>query len=185
MDKLHIMLIDAIKLLISIGYNHIEINDIVLNNRLSSTFGRYYHNKRLIEINTIHYKYSSKEDVMNTIIHELTHNIHDLKYGDNALQGDHNVQWLEIAKDVTEKTGYVIKEYATEDIDYSKIPKVEYFHHYLKCKICGHTDYSISKFKDASKVVKRKKCICCEVSHNRDGEFVCVGTKHAYYKWVV
>lgn len=184
-DELHKMLLDGIKLLSNIGFNHIEVNDIALNNRKSSTLGSYYHNKRLIEISTKHFKYSDKEEVMNTIIHELSHNICDLKHGSIMINDGHSDEWKEIADFISKNTGYKITQYSDEEIPYESIPRKSYYRHYLKCSKCGHTDSMISQYKIYAEVKRKKKCMCCEVFHNQIGNMECVNTYHNHYKYLI
>lgn len=184
-DELHKMLLDGIVTLVDIGFNHIEINDIVLNNRMKTTLGCYYHDKKLIEISTKHFKYSDKEEVMNTIIHELSHNICDLKYGSNMINNGHSKEWEEIAEYISNNTKYKITQYSEDNTNFKSIPKTEYFIHYLKCDECNYTDSLISKFQDYDKVKKKKKCIACEVANNRVNYMDCIKTYHDHYKYSV
>lgn len=184
-DELHKMLLDGIVTLVDIGFNHIEINDIVLNNRMKTTMGRYYHEKRLIEISSKHFKYSDKEEVMNTIIHELSHNICDLKYGSIMTNDGHSEEWEEIADFISNHTKYKITQYSKDDNHIEYIPKKSYYRHYLKCSKCNHTDSMISQYENYNEVKRRKKCMACEVFHDQISYMECVKTYHDHYQYQI
>jgi predicted SprT family Zn-dependent metalloprotease len=184
-DKIHKMLLDGIVILVDIGFNHIEINDIVLNNRLTSTLGCYYHENRIIEISTKHFMFSDKEEVMNTIIHELSHNICDLKYGSNMVNDGHSKEWFEIAKFISENTNYKIEQYGDTNINVAEIPRIEYFFHDVKCSVCNNREWLISKYSNYSDVKRKKICPNCQYSSNKKIIMNCYKTSHDHYKYII
>ena len=65
-----------------IGFKNITVNRISFNNRLRSTLGWYISSTKSIEISTRHFACGTYDDVLNTIIHEISHNICEEKYGE-------------------------------------------------------------------------------------------------------
>lgn len=187
-SDLFIMLCDAAKLLSDIGYNHIEINSITVNNRLSSTLGNYNHDTKSIEINKKHYLLSPRKDVMNTIIHEISHNIHHLKYGispEHNYNDGHTDEWRQIAEDIGSKTEYKISQYGCTTYNLSKVDIQQHYIHYIKCKTCGYTLCGESKFESPDRIINKAKCICCKCNGEVSSGFECYETRMTKKKVMV
>ena len=138
-----------------------KIQKIVLNNRLSSCYGRYTEKENLIEINQKVFNVATKEQIKSLIIHELTHNLDFLLNGTidyDTAQG-HGESWFKIAEDVSNKLNLNINRYSDFHVNIS----TEYdkkCNHTYKCNHCGVTKTTVSKYKDVS-LVRISKCICC------------------------
>lgn len=180
----------AESILNDIGFKNITVNRISFNNRLTSTLGWYISSTKSIEISTRHFVCGTYEDVLNTIIHEMSHNICEEKYGEQIENGGHTKEWYEIADYITVKTGYEIKPTSDVTEDKNKIISIPKYFHRFKCKKCGYEYTAHSKFKDSSKV-RKQKCIGCLSSHKvlgyeySEGEFECIksGLDHYEHKY--
>jgi predicted SprT family Zn-dependent metalloprotease len=181
----------CIRILNDVGYKNINISNIRFNERLKSTYGRYISRDRVVEINKYHFLYGKLNDIENTIIHEIVHHLDAESYKDfqeyrekcykrGRSNGGHTENWFKLAKDVTDKTGYVIERYGEHDIyipEKPSKPKVKRYLHYFRCKKCKHVTWSYSKFEDPNKVIGRQKCEACQCYYNNDGEFEFYYTK--------
>lgn len=180
----------AEELLRGIGLTEITVNSISLNNRLTRTWGWYISDTKAIEISTRHFACSTYEEVLNTIIHEISHNICEEKYGEQLENEGHSEKWFEIANYITEKTGYKIQQYSSMSVDKSKIISTPKYFHRFKCKRCGY-EYTAYSIKENSNKVRKQKCIGCLCAHKldgkeySDGEFECIksGIDHYEHKY--
>lgn len=166
MKSLQQMLSEALTILANIGFNNIQINEIKLNNRLKTTRGQYLYKSKTIEIATLHYKYSDESYVMNTIIHELAHAIHNSIYGMKLENGGHTKEWFDIADYISKNTNYKIEQYASIPLNYDKMNKTEYWYHEFVCDCKNIRQWCITKGKDSSKALRRKKCPNCGRNDN-------------------
>lgn len=156
LDDLYLECVNLIK---SIGYSP-AISEVRLNNRLTRTYGRYFENEKIIEINKKVFNSATKEQNMITIIHEITHNLDHLLNGHTSEDLDgHGESWQKIADDVSSKLGITIQRYSpfTCEADYSKEKE---YHYTYKCTECGGTKTVLSKQKDNS-LVRKGKCRYC------------------------
>ncbi len=188
--KLYEMYNKAESILNDIGFKNITVNRISFNNRLTSTLGWYISSTKSIEISSRHFACGTYEEVLNTIIHEISHNICEEKYGEQIENGGHTKEWYEIADYITEKTGYEIKPTSNVTEDKNKIISIPKYFHRFKCKKCGYEYTAYSKFRDSSKV-RKQKCIGCLSNHKvlgyefSEGEFECIknGLDHYEHKY--
>lgn len=143
------------QLLIDNGYKVPLVQSITLASLPKSVFGRCCGRMKLarIEINMTYYLNADIEDLKNTIIHEICHQISPT-YG-------HSKEWKKIAKDVTEKTGYKIETYAKrEKAVYTGVV----YKYAVVCSNCG----TKSLYQRKSNAVKNPllyKCGKCGKSH--------------------
>lgn len=117
--------------------------------------------------------------MLNTIIHEISHNICEEKYGAQRENGGHTKEWFEIAVYITEKTGYEIQPTSSVSVDRSRIISIPKYFHRFKCKKCGY-EYTAYSAKENPNKVRKRKCIGCLCNHKHfghaysDGEFECI-----------
>lgn len=176
--KMYEMYNEAEKLLNSIGFKNISVRRITFNNRFTSTFGSYISNTKTIEISKRHFACGNREDVMNTIIHEISHNICEDRYGEQIDNNGHTREWFEIANYISKNTKYKIEQFSDLEEDKSKIISFPKYFHRMKCNVCGYEYTTISKFEDPNKLRKRK-CILCQSNYKlidkcSDGDFKCI-----------
>lgn len=172
-----------------IGFTNITVKRICFNNRLRTTLAWYIHDTRTIEVSTKHFACCDDDEIMNTIIHEISHNICEEKYGKQEENQGHSKEWFEIADYITEKTGYLIEQYASDSIkeDKSKIISTPIYFHRFKCKKCKYEYTAYSKKKDPSKV-RKQKCIGCLIGYKvlgyeySEGEFECIKSGFDHYE---
>lgn len=188
--RLYEMYNRAENILNGIGFNDITVNRISFNNRLTRTLGRYISDIKSIEISTRHFMCSSYDEVLNTIIHEISHNICEDKYGEQEENGGHTRKWFEIADYITQKTGYKIQPESSVTDDEGEIISTPKYFHRFKCKKCGYEYTAYSKFKE-NKMVRKQKCIGCWCANKldgkkySDGDFECIrsGIDHYEHKY--
>lgn len=93
----------------------IEVGNIKLNGRLSRTLGRCFMRSGNIEISREFYEYGKKEDVFETILHELSHRVCMKKQNEDG----HGKTWQYVTGQINKKLGTNITKYAGEN-------KIEY-----------------------------------------------------------
>lgn len=188
--KLYEMYNKAESILNEIGFTDIDVKRICFNNRLKSTLGWYISDTKVIEISTRHFACGTYDEVLNTMIHEISHNICENRHGEQTENGGHTKEWFEIANYITEKTGYEIQPTSSVSVDKSKIISIPKYFHRFKCKRCGY-EYTAYSVKEDSNKVRKQKCIGCMCVHKldgkeySDGEFECIksGIDHYEHKY--
>lgn len=161
-SDLQVMYEEARQLMLSLGYNA-EIIPVRLNGRLRRALGKCYRSYNplmnewvgaYIEINKNFFLYSKKDVVMNTLVHEICHQVCTNGRG-------HGKEWQVIAKDVSSKSTYKITTYAGEDkIEYQKLLPKKKKKYAVRCKLCNREWQYTTKtipYKSSSKC----KCPYC------------------------
>lgn len=185
--RLYEMYNKAENILNIIGLIEIDVKRISLNNRLTRTLGWYISDTKCIEISTRHFMCSPDEEILNTIIHEISHNICENKFGEQEENGGHTKKWFEIAQFISDKTGYIIQPETSITEDLNVIVDIPQYYHIFKCKKCGYEYTAYSMYKEPLKIRKRK-CICCLYEyklHNKEyseGDFKCIQSGISHYR---
>jgi predicted SprT family Zn-dependent metalloprotease len=86
----------------------IEIGNIKLNGRLSRTLGRCFMRSGNIEISKEFFHYGKKDDVFETILHELAHRVCMKKENEDG----HGASWQYVTSQINKKLGTNITQYA-------------------------------------------------------------------------
>lgn len=185
--KLYEIYNKAEEILNNIGLTDITVKDIRLNNRLTTTLAWYISGEEVIEVSTRHFACGSYDEIMCTIIHEISHNICENRHGEQKEWGGHTAKWWKIADEITEKTGYNIQPCSKVTEDESKIIYTPEYVHRFKCKKCGY-EYDAYSFKEDPKKVRKQKCLGCLARHKlhgeeySKGEFECIKSGICRYK---
>lgn len=99
-----------------LGYpaERLEGGTICLNGRLSKSLGRCFYRQKKIEIQKEYFYHSDNNSLMNTIIHELAHQV-------NTHNDKHGYYWKQIALNISQNTPYKITQFADADkLEYRK-----------------------------------------------------------------
>ena len=135
----------------------LHMGNCSINNRLKKTLGRTFMGSGNIEISGEYFSYATKDDIMNTILHELCHRVN---INTNDHHGDN---WKHYAKLVTEKTGLLIQQYASLE----KLSYRENMNGYatVECATCGHKHIiklskTNEKKRNADTICKNFRCGC-------------------------
>ena len=152
-SELQVFYSEAKRIMESLGYKRCLLDGTIkLNGRLSRSLGRCFYTIKLIEIQKEFYHHAEANDLMNTILHELAHQV-------NIHNDRHGYYWQQIAANISQNTPYKITRFAESDkLEYrEKLSGYEKF----KCNCCGH-EYTIklNKNKTIDDVVVRYRCKC-------------------------
>jgi len=119
---------EARQQLVEIGFPYVEC-EIKLNSRLKVTLGQSYDLAKKIEINKDYFLHGNEENIKDTIMHELTHQL-------APKESHHDNKWHDIVNYINKYLGMNIQQYATsKDYDY-KVASGKYV--ILKCIKCGN-----------------------------------------------
>lgn len=145
----------AKEIMLKLGYDKDRLNGTVkLNNRLRSSLGRCFYNKKLIEIQAEYFYHATDDSIMNTILHELAHQI-------NTHNDKHGYYWKQIAENISSNTKYKIERCATKDeLNYKKSLVG---HETFKCVDCGlEFTVRLTKKKTISNIQTNYYCGKCK-----------------------
>lgn len=121
------------QVLIQLGYE-VEDVQVVLNSRFTRVLGRYSYREKKIEIGKKYFIHGNDEDIKNTIIHELLHQISGRVYQDYG----HGKHWTRLAENVSARTPYKITRLASSD-KFESIPNLRRERKYIvRCTHCGN-----------------------------------------------
>lgn len=187
MEHLLKMYNEAVQLLNDIGIRDISVSEIKLNAKLKKTLGQYSEKTKEIEISKLHYYCSTKEEVFGTILHEISHNVCQNRFGPQGENGGHTEKWQEIADYITENTGYKMQPVSNVSWNMAKVNRIPEYYHRFKCKKCGY-EYTTYSKKENPAEVKKRKCIGCQCAYLRlgrpysDGEFEVIKSGISRYR---
>lgn len=121
------------QVLVGLGFE-VEDVQVTLNSRFTRVLGRYSYGEKKIEIGKKYFLYGNDEDIKNTIIHELLHQISGRMYQDYG----HGKHWTMLAEKVSMSTPYKITRLASAD-KLDGIPNLRRERKYVvKCTHCGN-----------------------------------------------
>lgn len=163
MEELQVMFDDAKKELVRLGYD-LPKSTIALNGRLKTCFGRCFTRRHLIEVSKNHFLYDSYNDVMNTIIHELIHDIASNSFNSKG----HDLAWKKIARHVTKDNRFNVKiAIFGDDSQHSNEFKKATYKYTVKCPICN-LEWKRTRKCDLTDNPSRYNCPYCGKQHEEN-----------------
>jgi predicted SprT family Zn-dependent metalloprotease len=121
--------------LIGLGYDVPQSLFFTMNYNSVSTMGVCVRSgdRYTIKISKFHWENNDKDEVRNTIMHELSHAIDRNKHS-------HDHQWMRLAREISSKTKTVIKAYA-ESTEGEEKASMERAVAYTDCHKCGNRHF--------------------------------------------
>lgn len=121
----------AKQVMVNLGFKKEDMDvEIKLNGRLKAIVARSFKDEK-IDISREYFNHAKESDIINTLIHELCHQL------DNSDEGGHGKRWQEISEIVNNNTSYKIFEFCKQ----SELEYRNYLPNYsnLECVDCERT----------------------------------------------
>jgi predicted SprT family Zn-dependent metalloprotease len=141
--------------LIGLGYDLPTNISFSINYNSVSTMGVCVRSgdRYTIKISKFHWENNEKDEIRNTIMHELSHAIDRNKHS-------HDHQWMRLAREISSKTSTVIKTYA-ESTDGEEKASMERAVAYTDCHKCSNRHYIFRRTKVYKKQAEGYYCSTC------------------------
>lgn len=147
------------QVLVGLGYE-VEDVPVILNGRFTRVLGRYHYREKKIELNKKYFVHGDDEDIKNTLIHELLHQVSGNMYQDYG----HGKHWNMLADKVSQNTPYKITRLASTD-KLEGIPNLRKERKYIvRCSCCG----SETKYATRANAYKNPSAYYCGVCKERN-----------------